>query len=224
MMARLLMTPERTSVCAVAATQKLKTFASFILSREKAKLSPTEEAMQPIITMIERPEPHMREAIVRPLVAFNNSRASQPESLKRCEARVSVDKCCYRRNRSESSSLSRRLRASRVRCVWHPRRLPAGPETHLCIKPSSTRRPDGAIHRIGTSDFGTKLPIPECPLSVRFSNRPFRVKRFQTIHPTVSMSLTGSCFSTKSAPGALHHGIRGRGGTICWAALPSDER
>src|SRR6266481_4650226 len=58
-----------------------------------------------------------------------------------------------------------------------------------------------------------------------FSNRPFRVKRFQTIHrysvdvaslighlgssafrlstATVSMSLTGSCFSSESAPGAL---------------------
>src|SRR5262249_37870334 len=58
-----------------------------------------------------------------------------------------------------------------------------------------------------------------------FSNRPFRVKRFQTIHhysvdvaslighsgssafrlstTTVSMSLTGSCFSSESAPGAL---------------------
>jgi hypothetical protein len=91
--------------------------------------------MQPTITMIERPEPYMREAIVRPLIAFNNSRASQPEdyrplviilsdpdsggilaaygvkptsptctsiscsSLKRCEAPVTVDKCCFRRNK-----------------------------------------------------------------------------------------------------------------------------
>ena len=39
---------------------------------------------------------------------------------------------------------------------------------------------------------------------VRFSNRPFRVKRFQTIHPTVSMSLTGSCFSSESAPRPLY--------------------
>ena len=38
----------------------------------------------------------------------------------------------------------------------------------------------------------------------------------------VSMSLTGSCFSSKSARRPFHHGIRGRGGTICYAALPSD--
>jgi glycosidase len=41
---------------------------------------------------------------------------------------------------------------------------------------------------------------------------------------TVSMSLTGSCFSTESAPRPFHHGIRERGGTIFWATLPSDER
>jgi len=36
----------------------------------------------------------------------------------------------------------------------------------------------------------------------------------------VSMSLTGSCFSSESAPRPFHHGIRERGGTIYWAALP----
>ena len=39
-------------------------------------------AMQQTITVIEKPEPHMREAIVRPLIAFNNSRASQPEDYR----------------------------------------------------------------------------------------------------------------------------------------------
>src|SRR6185437_695268 len=38
------------------------------------------------------------------------------------------------------------------------------------------------------------------------------------------MSLTGSCFSSESAPWPFHHGIRGRGGTIFWSALPSDGR
>src|SRR5436853_634270 len=37
----------------------------------------------------------------------------------------------------------------------------------------------------------------------------------------VSMSLTGSCFSSESAPRPFHHGIRRRGGTIFWSALPS---
>ena len=40
----------------------------------------------------------------------------------------------------------------------------------------------------------------------------------------VSMSPTGSCFSSESAPRPFHHGIRGRGGTIFWSALPLNER
>ena len=47
---------------------------------------------------------------------------------------------------------------------------------------------------------------------------------FRLSTTTVSMSLTGSCFSSESAPRPFHHGIRGRGGTIFRAALPSDER
>ena len=43
-------------------------------------------------------------------------------------------------------------------------------------------------------------------------------------HSSVSMSLTGSCFSSESAPRLFHHGIRERGGTIFRAALPSHER
>ena len=38
--------------------------------------------MQPTITMTETPEPHVREAIVGPLIVFNNSRASQPEDYR----------------------------------------------------------------------------------------------------------------------------------------------
>ena len=41
---------------------------------------------------------------------------------------------------------------------------------------------------------------------------------FRLFTTTVSMSLTGSCFSSESAPGPFHHGIRERGGTIYWAA------
>jgi hypothetical protein len=37
------------------------------------------------------------------------------------------------------------------------------------------------------------------------------------------MSLTGSCFPWESAPRPFHYGIRGRGGTIFSAALPSDD-
>ena len=45
---------------------------------------------------------------------------------------------------------------------------------------------------------------------------------FRLSTTAVSMSLAGSCFSSESAPRPFHHGIRGRGGTIFGAALPSD--
>jgi hypothetical protein len=58
-------------------------------------------------------------------------------------------------------------------------------------------------------------------LNVRFSNRPFEVKRFQTIHHCSVDVARGSCFSSESAPRPFHHGIRRRGGTIFATALPS---
>ena len=42
---------------------------------------------------------------------------------------------------------------------------------------------------------------------------------FRLSATSVSMSLTGSCFSSESAPRPFHHGIRGRGGTICSVGL-----
>src|SRR6476469_4963228 len=47
---------------------------------------------------------------------------------------------------------------------------------------------------------------------------------FRPSTTTVATSLAGSCFSSESAPRPFHHGIRGRGGTIFRAALPSIER
>src|SRR5262245_37747411 len=49
--------------------------------------------------------------------------------------------------------------------------------------------------------------MPSCTAHVRFSNRPFGVKRFQTVHWSVSMSLTGSCFSSESARGPSSMGF-----------------
>ena len=46
---------------------------------------------------------------------------------------------------------------------------------------------------------------------------------FRLSTTAVSMSPAGSCFSTESAPRPFHHGIRGRGGTIYSAALPSER-
>jgi hypothetical protein len=47
---------------------------------------------------------------------------------------------------------------------------------------------------------------------------------FRLSTSAVSMSLAGSCFSPDSALGPFHHGIRGQGGTIFWAAFPLRER
>ena len=52
----------------------------------------------------------------------------------------------------------------------------------------------------------------------RFGSSAFRLST-----TTVSMSLAGSCFSSESAPGPFHHGIRERGGPIFRAALPSTD-
>src|ERR1700758_5747827 len=48
-----------------------------------------------------------------------------------------------------------------------------------------------------------------------------RSSAFRLTTTAMSMSLAGSCFSTESAHRPFHHGIRGRGGTIFVAALPS---
>src|SRR3974390_437551 len=53
----------------------------------------------------------------------------------------------------------------------------------------------------------------------RFGSSAFRLST-----SAVSMSLAGSCFSSDSAPGPFHYGIRGRGGTIYWTALPSERQ
>jgi hypothetical protein len=81
-----------------------------------------------------------------------------------------------------------------------------------------------ALRRGGMSPSGTNLPIQAvrswvASLIGRSGSSAFRLST-----TPVSMSLAGSCFSSESAPGPFHHGIRGRGGTIYRAALPSGER
>src|SRR6516164_6348710 len=58
-----------------------------------------------------------------------------------------------------------------------------------------------------------------------FSNRPFRVKRFSDYPPLQCRCRSRARASLRNRhQGPFHHGIRGRGGTIFRAALPSDER
>jgi hypothetical protein len=59
----------------------------------------------------------------------------------------------------------------------------------------------------------------KCGLIGHSGSSAFRLSTY-----AVSMSVAGSCFSSESAPGPFHYGIRGRGGTIFQAALPSVER
>src|ERR1700730_8782070 len=51
-----------------------------------------------------------------------------------------------------------------------------------------------------------------------------RSSAFRLSAAAVSMSLTGSCFSSESAPRPFHHVIRGRGGAIYAAAFTVEER
>ena len=71
---------------------------------------------------------------------------------------------------------------------------------------------------------GTSIPrlsvSPEC----RFSNRPFGVKRFQTIRRYSVDVAHGLVLLFGIGTRPFHHGSRRRGGTIYQAALPLDER
>ena len=68
-----------------------------------------------------------------------------------------------------------------------------------------------------------RVSISGPPMSASLIGR-LRSSAFRLSTTAVSMSLTGSCFSSESAPGPFHHGIRGRGGTIFGSALPLDKR
>src|SRR6476660_2951827 len=63
--------------------------------------------------------------------------------------------------------------------------------------------------------------MPTASLNVRFSNRPFGVKRFQTIHHHSVDVAHGLVLLFGIGTKALPVGIRRRGGTIFRAALPS---
>src|SRR6202140_752262 len=72
---------------------------------------------------------------------------------------------------------------------------------------------------IGTKRTWHDVRLESASLIGHLRSSTFRLSTY-----AVSMSLAGSCFSSESAPRPFHHGIRGRGGTIFRAALPSEER
>src|SRR5665647_2686986 len=73
----------------------------------------------------------------------------------------------------------------------------------------------------GRSFFDVSLKFTISPMSASLIGR-LGSSTFRLSTTAVSMSLTGSRFSSDSALRPFHDGIRGRGGTIYAAALPSD--
>src|SRR5438094_7559055 len=73
----------------------------------------------------------------------------------------------------------------------------------------------GAVHTWHIADMPTSL-LMSASLIGHSGSSAFRLST-----TTVSMSLTGSCFSSESAPGALPSWDSRRGGTIFRATLPS---
>jgi len=96
----------------------------------------------------------------------------------------------------------------------------------LTVPPSLLVRADEVIEQsflaaMHESVSGTKRTcrvrsVMSASLIGRLGSSAFRLST-----TTVSMSLTGSCFSSESAPRPFQYGIRRRGGTIFRAALPS---
>src|ERR1035437_9827194 len=71
------------------------------------------------------------------------------------------------------------------------------------------------------SNSGQNVAVPRMSASLIGH---LRSSTFRLSTTAVSMSLTGSRFSSESAPRPFHYGIRGRGGTIFGSALPLHQR
>src|SRR6478752_10005156 len=69
-------------------------------------------------------------------------------------------------------------------------------------------REDRSVH--GTKRTWRDVRLESASLIGHLGSSTFRLPTIAT----VSTSLAGSCFSSESAPGPFHHGIRRRGGTI----------
>jgi len=76
--------------------------------------------------------------------------------------------------------------------------------THGCTdQPASVKK---TLANSEPSTHGTKRTYRDDLLFVRFSNRPSGSSTFRLTTTPVSMSLTGSRFSSDSAPRPFHHG------------------
>src|SRR5258708_40203316 len=130
--------------------------------------------------------------------------------------------CCSGRRERSPPSFARATEVSAgLACVG--RRGHTGNRL-LVVSLSAHDRRTGLSAAVHESEIGTKRT---CRRSRHMSASligPSGSSTFRLSINAVSMSLAGSCFSSESAPRPFHHGIRGRGGTISWAALLSIER
>ena len=112
--------------------------------------------------------------------------------------------------------------------LGHITRRPAYPLPSWCMAPVAYRLMWSSGFRCSMrwalhSMIFQRVPRSQLAMSASLIGRSGS-SAFRLSTTAVSMSLTGSCFSTESAPGPFHHGIRRRGGTIFGSALPLDER
>jgi len=128
----------------------------------------------------------------------------------------------------------------RVFLVGTDQRITSGPAATAAAsqrdKPRRENRPDTWLHPNASQKsqipLATRAPSIHGPLRQILQRERMSASligrlgssAFRLSTATVSMSLTGSCFSSESAPGPFHHGVRRRGGTIFRTILPSDER
>src|SRR5262245_64572674 len=105
-----------------------------------------------------------------------------------------------------------RLRLSEVRSAAFLRASESG--NSFIGGARAVPKPVSAPHQLRGRLFGVMLK--PASLIGRSGSSTFRLST-----ATVSMSLTGSRFSSESAPRPFHHGIRRQGGTILHSALPS---
>ena len=96
------------------------------------------------------------------------------------------------------------------------RYIDARPLTASSAKPLATH---GRTIHPGQSRRFRDVGCESASLIGRLGSSTFRLST-----TAVSMSLTGSRFSSESAPRPFQYGIRGRGGTIFTSALPSVEQ
>ena len=109
------------------------------------------------------------------------------------------------------------------RCSQHSR-LPGGARGARYRKCRTRHTLGGRRMTVGESLVRAWVNALGPTLNVCFLSAVLGSSAFRLSTTAVSMSLTGSCFSSVSAPGPFHHGIRRRGGTIFRSALPSDGR